>query len=565
MAVKQNLTLTEVSYSIPDNTSVVRLYWTSTQTGGSHNLNKHTATYTFEGVTYNVTYTLPLNTTQVIADVTFTVKHNPDGKKSVTASTWMDTRISAGVVQLNASLDLTTIPRQAHPTVVPNFTDEENPTIQYTNPAGTAVSSLEACISLDGKTPAISYKTLDKTSNSFTFNLTESERNVLRNATTTSNSRTIHFIVKTVIAGVTYLSSLPKTLTIVNCQPVANPDVYDESFDYFGMPYSLTLDKNTLVKYRSTAVITPNAQALKGASLKQIAIINGSKSLTIEHPEAERTVTIPAVDSGTFLIGVTDSRGNQQVFIHTCPFVEYVNLTATIGNNRPSTDGKYSLSVTGNYFNNSFGSKGQDNVLYVSYRYKVTGGEYGSWTQMNIALDGNTYTATALVTGLDYRATYVFQIHCGDLLQDAYPEKTVQTIPVFDYSKTDFNFNVPITIQGNPLEDYVIDQGTSGTWFYRKWNSGYAECWQQVTVSSGEWSGSNPLYYSVRPELSLPSGLFLARPDVSITISNAAGAVVVATCYDATTSTIRTAFLRAYGGTDVIDIVTNYFVTGRWK
>ena len=41
------------------------------------------------------------------------------------------------------------------------------------------------------------------------------------------------------------------------------------------------------------------------------------------------------------------------------------------------------------------------------------------------------------------------------------------------------------------LADYVVEQGTSGSWTYRKWASGVAECWGQledVTTTSG-WFG----------------------------------------------------------------------------
>ena len=37
--------------------------------------------------------------------------------------------------------------------------------------------------------------------------------------------------------------------------------------------------------------------------------------------------------------------------------------------------------------------------------------------------------------------------------------------------------------------DYIVEQGTSGIWTYRKWNSGIAECWGNTSgaISSG-WS-----------------------------------------------------------------------------
>ena len=44
-----------------------------------------------------------------------------------------------------------------------------------------------------------------------------------------------------------------------------------------------------------------------------------------------------------------------------------------------------------------------------------------------------------------------------------------------------------------PVADYVVAQGTSGIWTYRKWNSGIAECWAKITqtVTPGDtWAGT---------------------------------------------------------------------------
>lgn len=38
--------------------------------------------------------------------------------------------------------------------------------------------------------------------------------------------------------------------------------------------------------------------------------------------------------------------------------------------------------------------------------------------------------------------------------------------------------------QGANLADFVVEQGTSGIWTYRKWNSGAAECWGLYTTSA---------------------------------------------------------------------------------
>lgn len=40
--------------------------------------------------------------------------------------------------------------------------------------------------------------------------------------------------------------------------------------------------------------------------------------------------------------------------------------------------------------------------------------------------------------------------------------------------------------------DYIVEQGTSGIWTYRKWSNGIAECWgsKNASIPSGWSSGS---------------------------------------------------------------------------
>ena len=118
MAVNQSLSVTEVSGSVnnTDNTSKVRIYWTSTQTGSSYNDYKKTAKYwvSINGeaeTEYTASYRLPKEDTRVIVDTTITVPHKADGTGTVKVRTWMDTGISAGVIEKSTETTLTTIPR----------------------------------------------------------------------------------------------------------------------------------------------------------------------------------------------------------------------------------------------------------------------------------------------------------------------------------------------------------------------------------------------------------------------------------------------------------------------
>ena len=129
MSVSQTLGLEKVANSknIANNTSQVRILWKSTQSGESWNGYTRTAYYwitTPDGTEtkHSVSYTLPKGTTKTILDKTITVTHKDDGSGEVKVRTWMDTDISAGVVELSKALTLDTIPRAAVITSAGNVT-----------------------------------------------------------------------------------------------------------------------------------------------------------------------------------------------------------------------------------------------------------------------------------------------------------------------------------------------------------------------------------------------------------------------------------------------------------
>lgn len=117
MSVNQTLTLEQIGQSITNNTSKVRIKWTSQQTGSSYNNAPGDKAYyyiTINGGTrteHTVAFTLPQNTTKTILDTTLTVNHKADGTGSIKVETWMDTEISAGVITQTKTLTLDTIPR----------------------------------------------------------------------------------------------------------------------------------------------------------------------------------------------------------------------------------------------------------------------------------------------------------------------------------------------------------------------------------------------------------------------------------------------------------------------
>lgn len=70
--------------------------------------------------------------------------------------------------------------------------------------------------------------------------------------------------------------------------------------------------------------------------------------------------------------------------------------------------------------------------------------------------------------------------------------------------------------------DYVVEEGTSGIWTYRKWNSGIAECWGYKNISTTFASWGSWYYISVTGD-NYPTGLFTLVTSVQgqLTVSNA--------------------------------------------
>lgn len=145
------------------------------------------------------------------------VNHNNDGNQEIKVkltTAIYDGEASSSKYSREEHWTLDNIPRQATLKSAPAFTDLDNPTITYENPAGNAVDSLMACISFTGNADNIAYRNISKTGTSYTFNFTNAERDWLRENTTTGK-RNVMFFVRTIIGGNTFFSIITKELSIV--------------------------------------------------------------------------------------------------------------------------------------------------------------------------------------------------------------------------------------------------------------------------------------------------------------------------------------------------------------
>lgn len=380
---------------------------------------------------------------------TLTVTHNSDGKKSISVS--LATAIYTSTVTTNSDTwTLDDIPRYATITSAPNFTDIQNPTIEYNNQAGTNVTSLQACISLTGSNPDIAYRDISTTGTSYTFNLTEAERNVLRQATTTSNTRTVYFYVKTVISENTFYEYKPVTFTIVNANPTFNVAYLDTN----ATTTAITNNNQQIIQNKSTLQINiTNATALKYATLSSASVNVNGVVTTQSLSSSSLTLNIGTLDVSSNLtipVTITDSRNNSTTINLTIQVLSWSLPSAIISLKRENNYyAETNLTVDANY-----SSLDNNNTITIQYQIKkVSDTSYGSLTtiQDNVQTQftaDNTYEWNVRIVLTDRLGTYSYILTLGKGIPIVY----------FDNILNSTGFNCfPLTAEGVWSNNFPID------------------------------------------------------------------------------------------------------------
>lgn len=381
-----------------------------------------------------VKVTLPPNNSSVlIATFTKTIDHNTDGTKSITISaTGAISGTTLSSTSISRAVELDTIPR-ASTISCTEANIESYPVITIARASSSFTHTITYHFGTLGgviadKTGATSI-TSWKIPASFYAQIPNAKRGhgTLR-CTTYSGSNEIGTF------NLTFWVSTDET----KCKPTVSGSVVDTN----SKTVALTGDaQNTLVRFFSTASCTLSATLNKDAG--------SFKAKTINNVSVTDQRIIENVETGVFDFYARDSREYFNSYKVVKSLVPYVKLTndATIQRDDP-TSGNATLTIRGNYYNGSFGAA--NNSLSVGYRL----GNSGDYTYVTPTITDNTYSATVKLTGLDYTKAFNYEVVVTDKLMSVTKPLTIQKgIPVFDWGENDFNFNVPVTINGvNILE-----------------------------------------------------------------------------------------------------------------
>ena len=314
----------------------------------------------------------------------YTVAHKTSGTTPFYASIH-DTSLGTTRVT-SSSYSLSVSPCGATLLTAPDFTDEQNPTITYTNPAGNNVSSLQACISFDSSLDDIKYRDVTKNGSSYTFVLTEEERNVLRNGTE-GKTRTVIFFLTTVIDGATFYSTLQKTLSIVNGEPTFTESQVSYT-DANKVLYAITgnaTDNQRIVQNQSSLSVTfGQAVGNKGATISQYILeLNGVTKTATE----AGTVSFGTINSSqdvVLKITAKDSRGYAKTVEKTITILAWSlpTFTAKVERLNNYEDETY-LTVDASISS----VDGINTIKSITYEYMEAGGSYNNSA---IPIENNT-------------------------------------------------------------------------------------------------------------------------------------------------------------------------------
>ena len=181
----------------------------------------------------------------------------------------------------------------------------------------------------------------------------------------------------------------------------------------------------------------------------------------------QNTKTLTGGYDGVFDFGAIDTRSRKGTSRITLTAIDYRRPTIAIDGIEINTSGVATIDISGTWFNGSFGATA--NTLTVQYRYKSSSSSsWGSWTTIsNVTKNSDgTYSATATKSGLSYTDTYNFEARVTDKINTvSSKEYTGKSLPVFDWSADDFNFNVPVSVlsptnSNNPTTKQYVDDLT---------------------------------------------------------------------------------------------------------
>ncbi len=358
-----------------------------------------------------------------------------------------------------------------------NFNSNENPYMTFSNESGSVIN---ARLEVGGV--SIQRNGISNTG-SYSFVLTEAERNLLYSKCSNSNYLTVRYVIATVVGGVeTYWHFIDRTMTVTNSNPTFSNFIYK---DVGASSTKLTGNSQIIINgYNVVQVIIPidnKAIAKNGATIVKYRAVCESKSNEMEYSESTNVILeLRDITNRNITVYAIDSRGNSTEVtksISTENWKDYKNIiikTASVSRiNGVGSETK--LKLEGEIWNNSFGTKNNE-ITECTYKYKKTSEKNYPEETLNFTtnITNNKFSADVLIkgdldtNGFDVQNTYNIMITVKDNISISTFDLILGTgIPAIAIHKNGVSFGGPynektggtVQINGTPILDYeIIDE-----------------------------------------------------------------------------------------------------------
>lgn len=332
------------------------------------------ASATLDGTTKGYGYTTMNAGETTILEVNRTKAHNTNGSSPTVniATKW--TASYGGGGSTSANVTFPAIKRFATITNSPaSLTDEDTPWFSYNNPAN---GSMSCWLEINPVGTHFAERTLSGRSGTFTWDLTETERNNLRKQLKNSNTGKIRIGLYTTVGGVTGNTYVDRPFTIINANPIFNNFTFE---DTNSVTLALTGDSSVNINgysnIKATISTLNKAIAQKQASMSKYRFSIGDSSFDINYSDsADVSSTINNATNGTYNIYAVDSRNNSTLVTklasteinYSGVYIDKQNTNIQRDDNQVG-DGAV-LTLNGTFWNDNFGNV--SNSLNISYQLK---------------------------------------------------------------------------------------------------------------------------------------------------------------------------------------------------
>ena len=581
--------------SINDNTSTLSLdLWIYDGTGYSQNETAHEAYYILQGEKRWNPYNYSTTGWYKLGSKSITVSHNADGTGSVTLSAeWdcgWDSAYTPRHLSLSETVTLTTIPRASTATTS-GSTLGKTLTITIKRASSSFTHKLYyTCGSIKDQLIA------ENVGTSYSWNAPPvSLAQQAPNAETVALTLTVKtYNGSTYVGAWSTVVKLAVPPTVVPSLSVAISDPTGVSGTYGGY-----------VQLRSKVKVDLTASGAQGSTIKAYSIKLGD--IYAVAAASGTTDYLPTSGALTLTCTVTDSRGRTAKKTQTITVIAYRKPTISdIAAARCNQDG--TANRMGDYgkvtFSGAITALSNKNTAAYAVQYREVGAE--NWSNAGSAAAGNYAPAGAYVVFAadkskryevrvvatdafeaigsavrDLPAAYALLHHAKHLLSmgigrlcdkanalqvglKAYFDEDVEVSG--ELTSNTLKATSILQISGSSVMDFVVEQGTSGSWTYRKWNSGIAECWCAVddTVTYEGSTLGGYLYYTGYYNHPID---FISAPTVSYNATFTSGYTAIigdqGTIDPSNFGRVR--ILTNIGGLQGASVLVRIHAIGRWK